>query len=585
MLNIVADILTPRRLLLATLGLFLLASGLMLTPLRAQDAAAEEIVYIGDGDTGDGALAAAGGQAPAYSASDLDELVGPVALYPDDLLAIVLPAATYPVQLVQAARFLEALEQDPALRPDEDWDDAVVALLNYPEVIQLLNDDLDWTWRLGEAVLNQQEEVFDAIGRFRERAYAAGNLKSDDRQEVVVEEQAIEIRPADPEVIYVPYYEPERVVVYQPMPVYYYYSYPRPVYYYPYPLGYSFSSGFFWGVTTAFVLGWDTGHIHVHHSYYPSHPYYRHHYHGSYYVRHHTVASHDGYHDYPRAETRHYGGDRWQPRRGAGGRPIYRDRDRQQLSVARGNDSRDVQRYRPRAIDRQVAEARQAAHLSRAGARDAEGQRDASRRRSGNTGVGTADGDRDAARGGGRNAATGSAVRDRNGRSNYNPASWRPAVKQYTASPRRAPAQASAGERQSRERVLASTRPARPVTASPALASREPVNQAASSRAGARQLRRDDGALQSRTPTRRETPIQSRGSASGRDAGDVRRPPQARQSSPARSVAAAPRDTRQAAPARVRSERQTERKSAPVKSEARESSGKERGSKKRERRK
>ena len=110
------------------------------------------------------------------SAEQLGELVAPIALYPDDLLAIVLPAASYPIQIVQAARFLEARENDPELKPDEQWDDAIIALLNYPEVIQLLNDDLDWTWRLGQAVLIQEPALIAAVADFRERVRIAGNL-------------------------------------------------------------------------------------------------------------------------------------------------------------------------------------------------------------------------------------------------------------------------------------------------------------------------------------------------------------------------------------------------------------------------
>jgi hypothetical protein len=121
---------------------------------------------------------------PLLSTVDLEELVGPIALYPDDLLAIVLPASAYPLQIVDAARFLEALENDASLKPDPEWDDSVVALLNYPEVVELLNDDIDWTWRLGEAVVSQQADVVAAIESFRDRAYAAGNLKSDSYQNV-----------------------------------------------------------------------------------------------------------------------------------------------------------------------------------------------------------------------------------------------------------------------------------------------------------------------------------------------------------------------------------------------------------------
>ena len=169
---------------------------------------------------------------PVLSAAELEDIVGPVALYPDDLLAIVLPASTYPLQVVQAARFLERLEDDSSLKPDEEWDESITALLNYPEVIDLMNADIDWTWRLGEAVVAQQADVIVAIESFRDKAYAAGNLKSDERQTVSNENGVIEIAPADEDVIYVPYYEPEQVVVYQTRPVYHYYPYAYPVYYY-----------------------------------------------------------------------------------------------------------------------------------------------------------------------------------------------------------------------------------------------------------------------------------------------------------------------------------------------------------------
>jgi hypothetical protein len=160
-------------------------------------------------------------QPVALGSVELDELVGPVALYPDDLLAIVLPASTYPLEIVQAARFLEEYEQDSTLQPNEDWDESVTALLNYPEVLRMLNDDIDWTWRLGDAVVNQQADVIAAVESFRDRAYAAGNLKSDQRQTVSEEDGIIEIVPIDDEIIYVPYYEPEQVVVRQVTPVYY----------------------------------------------------------------------------------------------------------------------------------------------------------------------------------------------------------------------------------------------------------------------------------------------------------------------------------------------------------------------------
>jgi hypothetical protein len=108
--------------------------------------------YMAAPDAMDVVRETGGEDIPLLQAAELEELVGPIALYPDDLLAIVLPASAYPMQIIDAQRFLEDLEDDPTLEPNPDWDDSVVALLNYPEVLALLNEDLDWTWRLGEAV-------------------------------------------------------------------------------------------------------------------------------------------------------------------------------------------------------------------------------------------------------------------------------------------------------------------------------------------------------------------------------------------------------------------------------------------------
>jgi hypothetical protein len=206
------------------------------------------------------------------TATELEDLVGPIALYPDDLLAIVLPASTYPLEIVQAARFLDELATDSSLEPDESWDESVIALLNYPEVVYMMDKEVDWTWRLGEAVINQQEEILAAVESFRDRAYAAGNLESDERQTVSNDDGVIEIAPVDEEIIYVPYYEPEEVIVYQPRRVYHYYPQAYPVYYYPYPVGYSFASGYFWGVTTAYTIGWPNRYLHVYHPSYWGHP-------------------------------------------------------------------------------------------------------------------------------------------------------------------------------------------------------------------------------------------------------------------------------------------------------------------------
>jgi len=257
------------------------------------------------------------------TSGDLQDLVGPIALYPDDLLAIVLPASTYPLEIVQAARFLELLETDSSLEPDDDWDESVVALLNYPDVIKMMNDDIDWTWRLGDAVISQQAEVIAAVEMFRDRAYAAGNLKSDDNQTVSVDEGVIEIVPVNEEIIYVPYYEPAEVVVYQPRPVYHYYPNPYPIYYYPYPAGYHFRSGYFWGVTTAFSIGWSNHYLNVYHPTYLGHPYYGRSYYSHYYRRPSISVYNTWYVNNNRysSSNRYRDGDYWRPRNRAGARP------------------------------------------------------------------------------------------------------------------------------------------------------------------------------------------------------------------------------------------------------------------------
>ena len=263
----------------------------------------------------------------ALPAAELEELVGRIALYPDDLLAIVLPASTYPLEIVQAARFLDDLATDGSLQPDESWDESVVALLNYPEIVYMMDKDIDWTWRLGEAVISQQTDVIAAVETFRDRAYAAGNLESDERQTVSNDNGVIEIQPVDKEIIYVPYYEPEEVVVYQPRRrVYSYYPNAYPVYYYPYPYGYSFSSGYFWGVTTAYTIGWRNHYLNVHHPSYWGHPYYGHHYYGHYY-RYPSISVYNSWYvqnNHRSSQHRHRDGDHWRPRQRSGARPETR---------------------------------------------------------------------------------------------------------------------------------------------------------------------------------------------------------------------------------------------------------------------
>jgi hypothetical protein len=208
------------------------------------------------------APAASGNAAQAPSPEELERLVGPIALYPDDLVAIILPASTNPLQLVQADRFLDRRKQDPNLPVDDRWDDSVKALVNYPEVVKQMSADLDWTAALGEAVVADQGAVLDAVQAFRRKAQAAGNLKTDGKQVVVVEKEVVKIVPADPQVIYVPQYNPATVVVYSAVPVYGYWPSPYPVYYYPYAPGAAFATGLIWGA--AIGAAWNGGRYAMH---------------------------------------------------------------------------------------------------------------------------------------------------------------------------------------------------------------------------------------------------------------------------------------------------------------------------------
>jgi hypothetical protein len=144
----------------------------------------------------------------------LDELVGPVALYPDSLLTQVLVAATYPLDIVKADRFIDGnaglSDKERADQAEaEDWDASIQVLAGgFPAVVQRMADDLDWTEQLGDAVLTQPDDVLDAVQRMRARAEAVGNLESNEAQVVETEGDTISIAPASPDVVYVPSYDP-----------------------------------------------------------------------------------------------------------------------------------------------------------------------------------------------------------------------------------------------------------------------------------------------------------------------------------------------------------------------------------------
>jgi hypothetical protein len=145
-----------------------------------------------------------------FSADQLDNLLAPVALYPDPLLAQLLVAATYPDEIDQAARVLRA-DPDPAGIDAEPWDVSVKAVAHYSEVLSMMDDSLDWTTALGQAYAWQPEDVMASIQRLRAQARAVGNLETEPQQEVADDGGNIEIWPAEPDDIYVPVYDPDVV--------------------------------------------------------------------------------------------------------------------------------------------------------------------------------------------------------------------------------------------------------------------------------------------------------------------------------------------------------------------------------------
>lgn len=153
------------------------------------------------------------------TAEQLEQLMGPIALYPDALIALILPACAASTDIVLAARQLRDNPNDRSQIEHRGWDESVKSLTSYPEVLQWLDDNLSWTKQVGEAFVEQPADVMQAVQRLRAKARAAGTLVDTPQQQVIADNTAIRIVPAQPEVIYVPYYEPE--VVFVSTPVYY----------------------------------------------------------------------------------------------------------------------------------------------------------------------------------------------------------------------------------------------------------------------------------------------------------------------------------------------------------------------------
>lgn len=204
--------------------------------------------------------------------AELDQILAPIALYPDTLLSHILVASTYPIEVIQAARWRlnnKDLSAELALAAseDKDWDPSVKALVPFNELLQKFSDDLDWLQALGDAFLANEPQVLASVQALRQKAYLAGNLNKNDYIDVEKNEQEIIIQTIDRDIVYVPYYD-TRVVYgnwwWDDYPPYYWH---RPAYY-------VFNSGFYWSpryyISSAFYFGgfrWNERYVYVDYNY------------------------------------------------------------------------------------------------------------------------------------------------------------------------------------------------------------------------------------------------------------------------------------------------------------------------------
>src|SRR3989454_2024152 len=234
---------------IAIAGVALLSSGA--TTAFAQQAQSQVMTTTTNADTE---------QAPKLASGEVDSLVAPIALYSDPLLAQTLAASTYPLEIIQLQQWMDrnknltgkALADAVAKQP---WDPSVQGLVEFPDVVQRMAGDIQWTTDLGNAFLAQQSDVMDAVQRMREKAQQTGNLKSSPQQkvetQVVESKDVIVIQQSDPQVVYVPSYNP--TVVYGP-PVY-----PYPPVAYPPPGYYAAGMAISFGVGMAIGAAWGGG--------------------------------------------------------------------------------------------------------------------------------------------------------------------------------------------------------------------------------------------------------------------------------------------------------------------------------------
>jgi hypothetical protein len=201
-----------------------------------------------------------------FSQQELDQLLAPIALYPDSLLAQVLMASTYPLEIVLAERWVKA---NPNLKgkaledalQQKPWDESVKSLTVVPQVLTMMSEKIEWTQKLGDAFLAQQKDVLATAQALRGKAMEEGSLKDSEQQKVITEKTEtttiIRIEPADPEVVYVPTYNPSYVYGAWPYPAY-------PPYYW-YPPGYYYG-GALLGFTAGIIVGgalWGGGNVDI----------------------------------------------------------------------------------------------------------------------------------------------------------------------------------------------------------------------------------------------------------------------------------------------------------------------------------
>ncbi|MBO9514937.1 MAG: DUF3300 domain-containing protein, partial [Variovorax sp.] len=216
-------------------------------------------------------------QSQSFSREQLDQMMAPIALYPDSLLSQVLMASTYPADVADAAKWSKAnpkQQGDAAARAvqDKPWDPSVQSLVAFPQVIQMMGEQPDWVQNLGDAFLASSRDVLDSAQRLRAKAQQQGQLKTTEQQKVIVEQEpqtqqtVIKIEPANPEVVYVPSYNPAVVYGAWPYPAYPPYAYAPAPYWYP---GAALATGLAFGVGVAAVgalwgnANWGGGNVNI----------------------------------------------------------------------------------------------------------------------------------------------------------------------------------------------------------------------------------------------------------------------------------------------------------------------------------